>query len=93
MAADRCLDGRSGPCERHVDQVEFESEPEKLAAQMGVEPMRDRQSVLAGVVPDELHQFRECLGGTCGLTTTTFGETATRVIGVKSLIGSYGTLA
>ena len=33
------------------------------------------------------------LAGTDGLTTTTFGETATSVTGAKSLIGSYGTLA
>src|SRR3954462_1455044 len=33
------------------------------------------------------------LAGTDGLTTTTFGETATSVTAAKSLRGSYGTLA
>jgi hypothetical protein len=33
------------------------------------------------------------LAGTDGLTTTTFGETATSETAVKSFTGSYGTLA
>src|SRR3954467_13607145 len=33
------------------------------------------------------------LAGTDGLTTTTFGDAATSVTAVKSLTGSYGTLA
>ena len=64
MAADRGLDGRRRAGERHVDQVEFEGQPEQLAAQMRRRADAGTgKAVLAGVVPDELHQFRQCLGG------------------------------
>ena len=51
------------PCERHVHQVELEGQPEQLAAQMRRRTDAGTgKAVLAGVVPNELHQFRQCLG-------------------------------
>ena len=63
MAADRCLDRRPSTGERHVHQVELEGQPEQLAAQMRRRSDAGTgKAVFAGIVPDELHQFRQRLG-------------------------------
>jgi hypothetical protein len=47
-----------------VHQVELEGQPEQFAAQMRRRADAGTgKAVLAGIVPDELHQLRECLGG------------------------------
>ena len=84
----------AGARERHVDQVELEGQPEQLAAQMRRRTDAGAgKAVLAGIVPMSCTSSGSVLAGTCGFTTTTFGETATSVTGAKSLTGSYGTLA
>ena len=63
MAADRGLDRRCSAGERHVDQVEIEGQPEQFAAEMRRRADAGTgKAVLAGIVPNELHQFRQRLG-------------------------------
>jgi len=77
-----------------VYQVEIERQPEQLAPRCGVEPTPGPAKLyLPGLSRINCTSSGSDLAGTVGLTTTTFGETATSVTGAKSLMGSYGTLA
>ena len=79
-----------GTCTRSSLKASRNSSPPRC----GVEPTPGPAKLyLPGLSRMSCTSSGSVLAGTCGLTTTTFGETATSVTGAKSLIGSYGTLA
>jgi hypothetical protein len=63
MAADRGLYGWCSPREGDVDQVELERQPEQFAAEMRRRADAGAgKTVLARIIPDQLHQFRQGFG-------------------------------
>jgi hypothetical protein len=94
VAADGRLNGRRRAGEGDVDQVELLRQTKQLAAEMWRRTYAGAGiAVFAGMIPDQCTSSGSVLAGTDGLTTTTFGETETKVTAEKSLTGSYGTLA